>query len=103
MSRGNDDRPKQISHRSLIQRAVIVGGVAWTAPVIIDSVASPAGALTVPGGCYRMWVGFTAGGAAWPAWQSSPPADACLPGLPSPCTPGNSTAAAAAVTISPST
>jgi hypothetical protein len=35
-----------ISRRSLIKRAAATGAVAWAAPTIIDSIASPAGAIT---------------------------------------------------------
>ena len=37
-----------LSRRKLIQRAAVVGAAAWSAPTIIDSVASPASALTLP-------------------------------------------------------
>ena len=35
-----------LDRRSLIRRAAAVGAAAWTAPVIIGSLASPAGAIT---------------------------------------------------------
>jgi len=35
-----------IGRRDLIRRGAVAAGVAWTAPLIIDSLASPAGALT---------------------------------------------------------
>ena len=35
-----------IGRRTLIKRAAAVGAVAWTAPLILDSMASPAGAIT---------------------------------------------------------
>src|SRR5262245_44086051 len=35
-----------LDRRALIKRAAIVGGVAWTAPLIIDSIASPAAAAS---------------------------------------------------------
>jgi hypothetical protein len=37
-----------VSRRDMIKRAAVVGGVVWTAPVIFDSIASPAGASTLP-------------------------------------------------------
>jgi hypothetical protein len=37
-----------VDRRTLIRRAVAVGAAAWTAPVIIESIASPASAATVP-------------------------------------------------------
>ena len=40
----------QISRRRLIRRGVVVGGIAWTAPIIISSMASPAGAQASPNG-----------------------------------------------------
>ena len=42
----------RIDRRTLIQGAAVAGTLAWTAPVIIDSVASPASALTLTA-CYR--------------------------------------------------
>jgi len=92
--------PGGISRRTLIRRAAIAGVAAWTVPVVVESLTAPAGALTIGAGCYRMWVEFTAGGAAWPAWQSTAPADGtCDPS--GSCTPTASTAAAAGVAISP--
>lgn len=41
-----DTGRKGIDRRTLIRRAAITGAVAWTAPVIIDSLASPAAAVT---------------------------------------------------------
>ena len=41
-----------MSRRELIRNAGIAGAVAWTAPLIIDSVGSPAAALTPAPGCY---------------------------------------------------
>jgi len=40
------------ARRAFIRNAALAGAAAWTAPVIIDSLASPAGALTLSG-CYR--------------------------------------------------
>jgi hypothetical protein len=36
----------------MIQGGLAAGAAAWVAPVIMDSVASPAAATTVPNGCY---------------------------------------------------
>ena len=47
------DAGSGLDRRSLIERAAAVGAAAWTAPVIIGSLASPAGAITVGAGCYR--------------------------------------------------
>jgi len=41
-----------LDRRDLIRRAVAAGAVAWTAPVLIDSLASPAAAATLTG-CFR--------------------------------------------------
>jgi hypothetical protein len=43
-----------VDRRTLIKRAAAAGAVAWTAPVIIGSVASPAGAITCPGNCVQI-------------------------------------------------
>jgi len=37
-----------LTRRRLIQRAAVAGVAAWTAPVILESMASPAGAVTLP-------------------------------------------------------
>jgi hypothetical protein len=41
-----------LDRRTMIKRAAAAGAVAWTAPVIIDSLASPAAAFTAPTGCH---------------------------------------------------
>jgi hypothetical protein len=41
----------------LIKRSVVAGAVAWTAPVIIDSLASPAAAATAPSGANDFTIG----------------------------------------------
>lgn len=47
-------RPEGVDRRTLIRRAAVVGAAAWTAPIVIDSLASPVGALT--GTCsYTQW------------------------------------------------
>jgi hypothetical protein len=47
-----------VDRRALIRRSVVVGAAAWTAPVVVESVLSPAGAITglEPGGCYKVHV-----------------------------------------------
>jgi hypothetical protein len=40
-----------IDRRTLIRRAAVSGAIAWTAPVLVDSLASPAGAFTPRAGC----------------------------------------------------
>lgn len=87
------------SRRDLIKRAAAVGAVAWTAPVVVESLTSPAGALT-PGPCTKYAVKITAtgacasfcfqngGGYTWPAndayWAGS-----CA--RPTGCSPSNLT------------
>jgi hypothetical protein len=43
-----------IDRRTLIKRAAATGAVAWTAPIIIDSLASPAAAITCASTCFRV-------------------------------------------------
>jgi hypothetical protein len=53
-------RASALDRRTLIKRAAVAGAVAWTAPVVIESLASPAAAGTCGcGGCY--YVEFRAG------------------------------------------
>lgn len=47
---GGLDQPTRVDRRTLIRRAAVAGAVAWTAPIVVESLASPAGALT-PAGC----------------------------------------------------
>jgi hypothetical protein len=47
------DGDVSVGRRALIKRAAAAGAVAWTAPLIVDSLASPAAAATVATGCYR--------------------------------------------------
>jgi hypothetical protein len=56
-----DDDHLPLGRRALIRRAAILGAAAWTAPVIIDSLASPASALTVAPLCYRAQFKLSAG------------------------------------------
>ena len=49
-ARAEVDRPG-IDRRTLIRRAAVTGAVAWTAPIIIGSLTSPAGAITGVTGC----------------------------------------------------
>jgi hypothetical protein len=50
----NDPERPGIDRRTIIKRAAATGAVAWTAPVIIGSLASPAGAITCTGPCFRV-------------------------------------------------
>ena len=59
------ERRPGIDRRTLIKRAAATGAVAWTAPLIIDSLSSPAAALTCTGNCFLVQFppAGTAGGA----------------------------------------
>jgi hypothetical protein len=62
---GNSDAPRAnerrgLSRRQMIKASAVAGAAAWTAPVIIDSLASPAAAGSV---CKPYWVKVTSGGA----------------------------------------
>lgn len=49
-----DERERRgVDRRTLIKRAAAAGAAVWTAPLILDSVASPAGAISCIGGCFR--------------------------------------------------
>lgn len=48
---GGQDDAARIDRRTLIRRGVIAGAVAWSAPIVVESLRAPAGALT-PTGCY---------------------------------------------------
>jgi hypothetical protein len=45
-----------IDRRTIIKRAAVGGALVWTAPVILDSLASPAGAITCTSACFRVQV-----------------------------------------------
>ena len=64
-----------IDRRAILKRAAAAGAVAWTAPMIIDSFASPAAAATVAPGCYG--VRFANGSAT--CTQSAPTGATCAP------------------------
>jgi hypothetical protein len=55
-----------LDRRSLIKKAAIAGGAAWTAPMILGSLASPAAAVSATG-CFQMYTFLTLGG-VWSAW-----------------------------------
>jgi hypothetical protein len=38
-----------VSRRALLRRGAVIGGIAWTAPIIVQSLTSPAGAQVSPG------------------------------------------------------
>jgi hypothetical protein len=89
-----------LSRRQLIKAAGIVGAAAWTAPVIIDSLSSPAAAATVAPGCYFAYSAATSSG-TWQAWQTAQPGNTgptCAPSGGG-CTPTASAAALAALNL----
>jgi hypothetical protein len=49
-----EERRVGISRRTLIRRAAATGAVAWAAPMIIESLASPAAAITGLTGCHTI-------------------------------------------------
>jgi hypothetical protein len=51
----HDNEQRGVDRRTLIKRAAATGAVAWTAPLIIDSLTSPAAALTCAG-CFRFQI-----------------------------------------------
>jgi hypothetical protein len=85
-----------LNRRQMIKAAGIAGAAAWTAPMIIDSLSSPAAAATVAPGCYRMWLAFTSPGGSWAlsSWQGTAP-NGCQP----PGCSNDTASAAAAVTL----
>jgi len=74
-----------LSRRSMIRRAAAAGAIAWSAPVIIDSLTSPAAAATAcTGPCYRFGIRAAAIGTACPVNTknlTAPPSD-CQPAEP---------------------
>lgn len=50
------DSRRVLDRRTLIKGAAIAGAAAWTAPVIIDSLVSPAAASSAPGCYYYSYV-----------------------------------------------
>ena len=85
-----DESRAGLDRRSLIKRAAIVGATAWTAPMIVGSIASPAGALTAAAGCWVMYSDLGSG--TWSGWTGSQPSGtglACAPTTPTSCTSVN--------------
>ena len=75
-----------MSRRALIRRTGVAAAIGWTAPLIIESLASPAGAVSAAPGCY------------WIAWQQNVANVAnsfTTPATTNFCTPANCTAPAA--------
>jgi hypothetical protein len=63
--REQESQNKGLSRRDLIRASALAGAAAWTAPVIIESLASPAAALSGGGAfpCSYASIVFTVGGA----------------------------------------
>jgi hypothetical protein len=61
-----DGRPGAggLSRRQMIRAAAVTGAAAWTAPVILDSLTSPAAAGSV---CVKYYAKLTTAGACYPA------------------------------------
>ena len=51
-----DPERRRIERRALLRRAAATGAAAWTAPVIIESLVSPAAALSCGGECFRFQI-----------------------------------------------
>ena len=49
-----EDAERRLSRRGLIHASLAVGATAWVAPVIVDSLVSPAAAASTQAGCYRL-------------------------------------------------
>jgi hypothetical protein len=76
MQAGQQVESRGLDRRALIKRAAAVGAAAWTAPVIIGSLASPAGAATITPGCYRYQYDvnagfFSSGSCSWVGYSTS--------------------------------
>lgn len=78
MGQRADDRDgsRGVGRRALIRGAAAAGMAAWTAPAIIDSLASPAAAATVSG-CFQVGVRLnqrvgSASTATWTSWTNGP-------------------------------
>lgn len=74
-----------IDRRTLIRRAAVVGAAAWTAPVIIGSLTSPAAATT--GTCTTPCVIQSGSPCTWYGFRIQDPSTTCTPmgGNPSRC------------------
>jgi hypothetical protein len=88
-----DEGPAGLNRRQMIKAAGIAGAAAWTAPMIIDSLSSPAAAGTVTPGCYRFWLPFN----TCTLTATDPVGGACTPSDAT-CTSTNASVPAGAVT-----
>jgi hypothetical protein len=111
MEPGQDDfdvDARAIGRRALIKGAAVAGAAAWTAPMIIDSLTSPAAAATLPHGCHVSWLNFN--GCAWQntsPYGCDPPTGGCstsdsvVPGgaLTGSSCPGNNSQGSVTITV----
>jgi len=51
---GSTAEDARLARRSLLKKAAVAGAAAWTAPMVIESVTNPAGALTCAPGSYHV-------------------------------------------------
>lgn len=51
---GTTTEDARLARRSLLKKAAVAGAAAWTAPMVIESVTNPAGALTCAPGNYHV-------------------------------------------------
>ena len=63
-----------MNRRQLIKAAGLAGVGVWAAPVILDSLTSPAAAATLAHGCYRLYANVNLAG-AWQGWAATQPAN----------------------------
>ena len=88
------------SRRSLIQGAAVAGAAVWAAPVIVDSLFSPAAAASAPG-CYKFsyrWPHGNSSTSSCSAWAAS---SQCAPSISgASCAPTGNFNPAAPPTIS---
>jgi hypothetical protein len=81
------DARRGLSRREMIAAAGAAGFTAWTAPVIIDSLSSPAAAATLTGTrCYQYNAGSGACAPVTPITGTCAPGSAAAPTSPWPCT-----------------
>lgn len=87
----HDGERSGIDRRTLIKRAAAAGAVAWTAPIIIGSLTSPAGAVTVAPNTYMFMVTASANSCITAAPTTlvtcQPTSYATTPQMPAACAP----------------
>jgi hypothetical protein len=77
-----------IDRRSLIKKAGIAGAAVWAAPMVLDSVLSPASAASLPPGDYKLRL----------STQQCNPTPVLDPSVPPPCPPPDWPAATLSIT-----